>query len=246
MAKKPVKKSMRQPGPAKRSRPRLPKSLTAKQILAAVESTWEKVQERRRGREFTMQGVAYQLPDEVRTFLGHLFEEPPLVVQAGWTAQDVAAITRALWQAYEQGCEQGYIEGRLVEITARREVGAEKQRKTRANLVPFDGVKIPMDVRDARIFFELPAMRLRAGTADEGDELMGQRAELSGKHVRNIYFEQTVLREHAALVQQGFREAAAAERVVQKYGIDKHGKPRHKKVRDILAKAPQRRLPEVQ
>jgi len=74
---------------------------------------------------------------------------------------------------------------------------------------------------------------------------MGQRAELTGKQVRNIFFEQTVLREHAALMQQGFGEAAAAEQVVQKHGIDKHGKPRHKKVRDILAKAPQRRLPEV-
>lgn len=147
---------------------------------------------------------------------------------------------------YLEGCRQGYIEGRLVEITATREVGAGKHQKKRANLVLFDGVKIPMDVRDARIFRELPAMRLQADTAAEGDELMGQRAELTGKQVRNIFFEQTVLREHAALMQQGFGEAAAAERVMQKHGVDKHGKPRHEKVRAILAKAPQRRLPEVQ
>lgn len=147
---------------------------------------------------------------------------------------------------YLEGCRLAYIEGRLVEIAARQEVGAGKQRKTRANLVPFEGVKIPMDVRDARIFRELPVMRRRAGTADEGDELMGERVELTGKQVRNIYFEQTVLRERAALVRQGLGAAAASERVVQKYGADKHGKPRHKKVRDILAKAPQRTLPEVQ
>ncbi len=147
---------------------------------------------------------------------------------------------------YLEGCRQGYIEGRLVEIAAKQEVGAGKHQKLRANLVPFDGVKIPMDERDAKIFRELPAMRQRAGTADEGDELMGERVELTGKQVRNIYFEQTVLRERAALVQQGLGAAAAAERVVQKYGLDKHGKPRQAKVRAILKKAPQRTLPEVQ
>jgi len=148
-------------------------------------------------------------------------------------------------ELYLEGCRRAYIEGRLAEIAARQQVGAGKQRKTRANLVPFDGVKIPMDERDAKIFVLLPEMRRQAGTADEGDELMGERGELTGKQVRNIHFEQTVLRERAALVQQGLGENAASERIVNKYGVDKHGKPRHKKVRDILAKAPQRMLPEV-
>jgi len=141
---------------------------------------------------------------------------------------------------YLEGCRQGYLEGRLVEIVAKQEVGAGKHQKLRANLVPFDGVKIPMDERDARIFRELPAMRREHGS-DKGDELMGRRAGFDdGRQVRNIFFEQMVLRERAALMQQGFGAAAAASRVV-----DKHGKPRQAKVRAILKKAPQRTLPEV-
>jgi len=205
-----------------------------------------------------MRSKDYALPQELQDWLLSLFSTAE-IDRFFWEhkfggdetdRQEVEAKCYELRQFaldwYLQGCRQGYIEGRTVELLSGGDRVIERTKKTRAKLVPFDGVEIPMDERDARIFFELPAMRQKACTADEGDELMGKRAGFAdGRQVRNIFFEQAVLREWAALVQQGFGEARAAERVVQKYGIDKHGKPRHKKVRAILTKAPQRTLPEV-
>jgi hypothetical protein len=256
MAKKHPKKIPHRTSKTKRSptphRKRLPKSLTAAEIMARADMYAQKIQaqEERRQLKVERNPTDYELPVEVQKFLDALYNEPNLLPPNGSCVRTDTVrmwrILQALRDAYRQGCRQGYVEGRLTEVVAkdRRLIG--KMAKERAKLVSYDGVKIPMDERDAKIFFELPAMRRSAETATAGDDAMGERACLDGRQVRNIFFEQTVLREYVALIQQGLGEAGAAERVVHKHGVDKHGKPRHKKVRDILAKAPQRTLPEVE
>jgi hypothetical protein len=253
MAKRKASKRKPTAGKAKRARrhERLPKSLTSEQILAAADASASEVQSRLELRQFKVERtpVDFEPPAEVQTFLDALYQEPRLLLPKGVSAWDNTAlacrIVQALWDAYRQGCRQGYIEGRVVEVTARDYRTIRKTKKTRAKLVPYDGGKISMDERDTQIFFELSSMRREHGS-DAGDELMGRRACLDGRQVRNIFFEQTVLRERAALIQQGFGEADAAERVLQKHGLDKLGKSRRRKVLAILAKAPQRSLPEVQ
>lgn len=166
-------------------------------------------------------------------------------VELGAAAREVLEQWARDW--YLEGCRQGYVEGRLVEIATRQDSSVRKVKRERNRVVTVEGVPMSKDERDAEIFASWPELKREHG-AEVAERILEQRYGVGDRRVRQIVLEQSVLREWAGLVQQGFGEALAAERVVQKHGVDQHGKPspkRQEKIRKILAKAPLRTLPEV-
>jgi len=121
----------------------------------------------------------YQLPRELQSFLDRLYVEPDL-----WRYQrDGSPIPREevaelLQQAYVQGCTQGYIEGRVVDLEPKRE------RSRKANAARRE--KHNLDQRDAEIVEKFRRLRAEAISAGDAQARLAIQHGLTDKMIRII------------------------------------------------------------
>jgi len=171
--------------PTLRGRRRAP---SAAEVEAARRAAFERDAARRaasrekRQRHESMQG-RYRLPDDVRRFLDRLYDEPYLP----WDQPHVTRerVEELLREVYVQGCTQGYIEGRVVDLEPRRKraaaANAAKRRKPREH----NGMRFTLDQRDAAIVAKFAAYRPMMG-ATEAQLRLAEKYDLSDKMIRII------------------------------------------------------------
>jgi len=174
--------------PMLRGRRRAPSAAEVEAARAARRAAFERDAARRaasrekRQRHESMQG-RYRLPDDVRRFLDRLYAEPYLP----WDQPHVARerVEELLREVYVQGCTQGYIEGRVVDLEPRRKraaaANAAKRRKPREH----NGMRFTLDQRDAAIVAEFAAYRPIVG-ATEAQLRLAEKYDLSDKMIRII------------------------------------------------------------
>lgn len=146
-------------------------------------------------------------------------------------------------EAFTAGCTQGYIEGRVAELAVKREVSDTGNRRKRERKVSGE---MDMDSRDAEIFAEVQSLAPELGK-DKAEQRVAEKHDITTRRVRGVVLEQTVLPEYVMLVSM-LGEVAASQRVLDKYGVDKHGKPDERKraaIQKILPKLRLRKLPET-
>jgi len=243
-----------QPTPGALSGP--PRKLTTRQRAAMEEHEqsrriWrEEFRARRRARLATRKRVDVEhLPRELEAWLLSL--ESPRNAGEVLRWHDVrldARVCEALeeWatECYLEGCRQGYIEGRVEQAAARRAVSDQRIRRWREQVVKVDGQELDRDDRDGLMYAEFLVLEQAHGSS-VAERKLEQKHGVCDRRIRQIILEQKVLREYWVLVEQGVGQAAAADRVVQKHGVGKHGKPRHARIREIVAKARVRKPPEM-
>ena len=131
-----------------------------------------------------MRSRAYRLPDDVTAFLHRLFENP-----LKWNDQreqiTVADAHDMIAQAYAEGCRQGFIEGRVVDLEPKRErskkANAAKRQKPREH----NGMRYTLDQRDAAIVAEHAVLRPMVG-ATEAQLRLAEKYDLTDKMIRII------------------------------------------------------------
>ena len=255
--KKAKKKATRQPAKAK-------PSMSARQLFEDREllkheqfeaERHELRQHRLSQRTAEAERLGCEMLEELGEFLSDLCQEW-MAKRYGKHRAAIDAAADVIEAAYMEGCLQGFIEGRVMDRAPRRRASDNANRAKRMQLVTAEQVvdgkvkkrPLPMDMdeRDALIYAEF--LSLQAKHVEKPDEMLAEKHGMSDRHVRGIVLEQKVLREHAALVRQGMVAAEAADRLVRKYGVGRHGNPkedRQASVRKILAKGRLRRLPEL-
>jgi len=141
----------------RRSTVKLPRSLTADEIMAAVDARWNEVQARLEHRgtisRRRRKPPSFELPSSVMDFLECLYREPSLIPPDGsdWR-RDVArmaAVSRALWDAYRRGCAEGYIEGMISRAAPDHKRSATGNAGKRKALVAVGSRTMTRDERDA-------------------------------------------------------------------------------------------------
>lgn len=126
-------------------------------------------------RPASMQG-RYRLPADVRRFLDRLYAEPYLP----WHQPHVARerVEELLREVYVQGCTQGYIEGRVVDLEPKR----ERSRKMNAARRE----KHNLDQRDAEIVQKFHRLRAVPISAGDAQARLAEEYGRSDKQIRNI------------------------------------------------------------
>lgn len=242
--------------PTPRALPGPPRKLTPRQ-RAAMETQrradrirQEEFLARRRARIATRKRVDVEhLPRELEVWLLSLASPRDAGEVLRWHEVRLdARVCKALeeWatECYLEGCRQGYIEGRVEQAAARRAVSDQRIRRLREQLVEVDGEELDRDERDGVMYAEFLVLEREHGSS-VAERMLEQKHGVCDRRIRQIILEQKVLREYWVLVEQGVGEAAAADRVVQKHGVGKHGKPRQARIREIVAKARVRKPPEM-
>jgi hypothetical protein len=175
--------------PTRRYRSRAPSAAEVEAARAARRAAFERDAARRAVfREKRQRHDAaerrYRLPDDVRRFLERLYDEPDL----GYYDEPQIARERVqelLREVYVQGCTQGYIEGRVVDLEPRRKrseaANAAKRRKPREH----NGMRYTLDQRDAAIVAEYALLRPMVGATDAQLRL-AEKHDLSDKMIRII------------------------------------------------------------
>lgn len=131
-----------------------------------------------------MRSLAYRLPDDVEAFLQRLFSNP-----LTWSDQrESIAVDDAhqmIEEAYAEGCRQGFIEGRIVDLEPKRErsqkANAAKRQKPREH----NGMRYTLDQRDAAIVAEYAVLRPMVG-ATEAQLRLADKYDLTDKMIRII------------------------------------------------------------
>jgi hypothetical protein len=141
--------------------------------------------ERLEYRPAKMRARNYRLPDDVRRFLDRLYRQPDFWPHDQPQTMSTAEIEELLREVYVQGCTQGYIEGRVVDLEPRRKraaaANAAKRRKPREH----NGMRFTLDQRDAAIVAEFTAYRPMMG-ATEAQLRLAEKYDLSDKMIRII------------------------------------------------------------
>jgi len=168
--------------------------LTAEQIKAekAARAARRQRQEERRAafRErlarspVEMQRREYRLPGDVAAFLDRLFLNP-----LTWHDQrqqvSVAEAHEMIDAAYMEGCRQGFIEGRVLDLEPKRQRSAKANAAKRQKPREHNGMRYTLDQRDAAIVAEYAVLRPMVG-ATEAQYRLAQKYDLSDKMVRII------------------------------------------------------------
>jgi len=168
--------------------------LTAEQIKAekAARAARRQRQEERRAafrerlarRPVEMQRREYRLPGDVAAFLDRLFLNP-----LTWHDQrqqvSVAEAHEMIDAAYMEGCRQGFIEGRVLDLEPKRQRSAKANAAKRQKPREHNGMRYTLDQRDAAIVAEYAVLRPMVG-ATEAQYRLAQKYDLSDKMVRII------------------------------------------------------------
>ena len=125
----------------------------------------------------------YRLPDDVRRFLDRLYAEPYLRPDEPHVARE--RVEELLREVYVQGCTQGYIEGRVVDLEPRRKRAAAANAAKRKKPREHNGMRFTLDQRDALIVTEFTAYRPMMG-ATEAQLRLAEKYDLSDKMIRII------------------------------------------------------------
>lgn len=131
-----------------------------------------------------MQRRTYRLPDDVTVFLDRLFRNPLI-----WPDQreqiTVADAREMIAEAYAEGCRQGFIEGRVLDLEPKRQRSAKANAAKRQKPREHNGMRYTLDQRDAAIVAEYAVLRPMVG-ATEAQYRLAQKYDLSDKMVRII------------------------------------------------------------
>lgn len=135
-------------------------------------------------RPAAMQAAGFRLPDDVAAFLKRLRDDP-----LQWNDQreqiTVADAREMIEEAYMEGCTEGFIEGRVLDLEPKRErsrkANAAKRQKPREH----NGMRFTLDQRDAAIVAEHALLRPMVG-ATEAQLRLAEKYELTDKMIRII------------------------------------------------------------
>lgn len=136
-------------------------------------------------RPAAMQGQGYPLPDDVAGFLDRLRPDP-----LGWRRDQREQISvvdarEMIDAAYAEGCRQGFIEGRVLDLEPRRQRSAKANAAKRQKPREHNGMRYTLDQRDAAIVAEYAVLRPMMGATDAAYRL-AEKYDLSDKMIQNI------------------------------------------------------------
>lgn len=131
-----------------------------------------------------MQRDGYRLPAHVAGFLLRLRRDP-----LAWQDQrehiTVAEAREMIDAAYAEGCRQGFIEGRVLDLEPKQQRSAKANAAKRKKPREHNGMRYTLDQRDAAIVAEHAALRPMVG-ATEAAYRLAEKYDLSDKMVRII------------------------------------------------------------
>lgn len=133
----------------------------------------------------SMRGRKYRLPDDVAEFLDRLFQTSGLRLRDQREHVTVAEANEMIDAAYAEGCRQGFIEGRVLDLEPKRQRSAKANAAKRQKPREHNGMRYTLDQRDAAIVAEYAALRPMVGATDAQYRL-AQKYDLSDKMVRII------------------------------------------------------------
>ena len=87
--------------------------------------------------------------------------------------------------AYAEGCRQGFIEGRVLDLEPKRQRSAKANAAKRKKPREHNGMRFTLDQRDAAIVAEYAALRPMVG-ATEAQYRLAQKYDLTDKMIRII------------------------------------------------------------
>jgi hypothetical protein len=132
----------------------------------------------------SMRSRQYRLPDDVAAFLGRLFRSP-LTYRDQRESITVAEAGEMIDAAYAEGCRQGFIEGRVLDLEPKRQRSAKANAAKRKKPREHNGMRFTLDQRDAAIVAEYAALRPMVG-ATEAQYRLAQKYDLTDKMIRII------------------------------------------------------------
>lgn len=139
-------------------------------------------------RPAAMQG-RYQLPRDVQNFVARLYGEWRFyhgpIGQQGEPSIPADAVSELMEAAYMEGCRQGFIEGRVLDLEPKRQRSARANAAKRKKPRQHNGMTYTLDERDAAIVAEYAVLRPMVG-ATEAQYRLAQKHDLSDKMVRII------------------------------------------------------------
>lgn len=129
----------------------------------------------------------YQLPRDVQQFVERLYEEwrvyhGPIRVDPPVPA---AAVIDLIEAAYMEGCRQGFIEGRVLDLEPKRQRSAKALAAKRQKPREHNGMRYTLDQRDAAIVAEYAVLRPMVG-ATEAQYRLGEKYGRTDKMIRII------------------------------------------------------------
>lgn len=139
-------------------------------------------------RPASMQG-RYRLPPDVAAFLTRLrdvwrMEHGP-TGQPGEPPVPAAAVSDLIEAAYMEGCRQGFIEGRVLDLEPKRQRSAKANAAKRQKPREHNGMRYTLDQRDAAIVAEYAVLRPMVG-AGEAQYRLAEKYDLTDKMIRII------------------------------------------------------------
>lgn len=139
-------------------------------------------------RPAAMQG-RYRLPPDVAAFLTRLrdvwrMEHGP-TGQPGESPVPAAAVSDLIEAAYMEGCRQGFIEGRVLDLEPKRQRSAKANAAKRQKPREHNGMRYTLDQRDAAIVAEYAVLRPMVG-AGEAQYRLAEKYDLTDKMIRII------------------------------------------------------------
>jgi len=153
-------KSKAKRSPAGESRPREVARL-AKQIIAHADDDFRRMQEKLRSRPKRFQGDEFRLPEDVAYFLENLFGYPTAKLPDGNSViADMHRLHRLAWDAYMEGCRQGFIEGFVLRSAPDHKRSAAANASKRTAIVTVGKASMTRDERDALIAAEYGHLRM--------------------------------------------------------------------------------------
>jgi hypothetical protein len=156
-----------------------------RQVKAREAAAKQRHRERLERRPASMRGRGYRLPADVAGFLDRLFQHHPLRWPVECDHITLAEAREMIDAAYAEGCTQGYIEGRVVDLEPRRKRAAAANAAKRKKPREHNGMRFTLDQRDAAIVTEFTAYRPMMG-ATEAQLRLAEKYDLSDKMIRII------------------------------------------------------------
>lgn len=126
----------------------------------------------------------YSIPDAASRFLSRLFPEPYFGRDVAHVSIDEAAAM--ITAAYMDGCQQGYIEGRVADLEPKRQRSAKANAAKRRKRQDCGGHMMTLDERDAAIVAEFPTLRGMLGSIEAQMRLADKYGLSSREQVGNI------------------------------------------------------------
>lgn len=131
----------------------------------------------------------YRLPPDVAAFLTRLRLEwesrHGLTGQPGLPPISAAAASDLIEAAYMEGCRQGFIEGRVLDLEPKRQRSAKANAAKRQKPREHNGMRYTLDQRDAAIVAEYAVLRPMVG-AGEAQYRLAEKYDLTDKMIRII------------------------------------------------------------